>query len=81
MSNDFTVASQDRKRIAASLTTAVGRPKESEPRDQLYTDSEIARLCFALGFDLGNEQGPRQLASGPARASTLFAVCRRMLTI
>lgn len=56
LSNIFTVAAREWKWIAASPTTDVRRPKESEPRDRLYTDDEIERICLALGFDLGAEQ-------------------------
>lgn len=56
LSNVFTVAAKEWKWIAGSPTTDVRRPKESEPRDRLYTDDEIERICLALGFDLGGEE-------------------------
>lgn len=56
LSNMFTVATKEWKWIAASPTTDVRRPKESKPRDRLYTDDEIKRICFALGLDLGDER-------------------------
>ena len=55
LSNVFAVAAKEWKWIAVSPTTDVRRPKESKPRDRLYTNDEIERICFALGFDLGDE--------------------------
>jgi len=56
LSNVFTIATKEWRWIAGSPTTDVRRPKESEPRDRLYTDDEIERICFALGFDLVGEE-------------------------
>lgn len=47
LSNVFIVASKEWKWIATSPTTDVRRLKESKPRDRLYTDDEIERICFA----------------------------------
>jgi integrase len=52
LSHVFATAAKEWKWIAASPTTDVRRPKESPPRDKLYTDDEIKRICLALGFDL-----------------------------
>lgn len=73
LSNCFTVAAKEWKWIASSPTTDVRRPKESEPRDRLYTDDEIERVCFALGFDLGSEQ-PIQTVSQRVAVAFLFAI-------
>jgi integrase len=51
ISHVFAVAAKEWKWIATSPTTNVRRPAESAPRDRLYTDEEIDRLCLALGFD------------------------------
>lgn len=57
ISHVFTCASKEWKWIAARPTTNVRRPKEAAPRERLYTDDEIKRLCYTMGFDLGgNEQ-------------------------
>jgi integrase len=56
LSNVFATAAKEWKWIAASPTTDVRRPKDSEPRDRLYSDDEIERICFALGLDLNGEE-------------------------
>ena len=73
LSNVFTVAAKEWKWIAVSPTTDVRRPKESKPRDRLYTDDEIERICFALGFDLGDEQQATTVSQRVAVAF-LFAI-------
>ena len=73
LSNVFTVAAKEWKWIATSPTTDVRRPKESEPRDRLYTDDEIERICLALGFDLGDEQEAETVSQRVAVAF-LFAI-------
>lgn len=73
LSNIFTVATKEWKWIAASPTTDVRRPKESEPRDRLYSDNEIERICLALGFDLDDEQ-PTQTVSQRVAVAFLFAI-------
>lgn len=73
LSNVFTVAAKEWKWIATSPTTDVRRPKESKPRDRLYTDDEIERICFALGFDLGDEQRAETVSQRVAVAF-LFAI-------
>ncbi|WP_314436926.1 tyrosine-type recombinase/integrase [Massilia timonae] len=73
LSNVFTVATKEWKWISASPTTDVRRPKESKPRDRLYTEDEIERICFALGFDLGSEQRAETVSQRVAVAF-LFAI-------
>jgi integrase len=73
LSNVFTVAAKEWKWIATSPTTDVRRPKESEPRDRLYTDDEIERICLALGFDLDDEQ-PAETVSQRVAIAFLYAI-------
>lgn len=73
LSNVFATAAKEWKWIAASPTTDVRRPKESEPRDRLYTDDEIERVCFALGFDLDGEERAETVSQRIAVAY-LFAI-------
>lgn len=73
LSNVFAIAAKEWKWIAVSPTTDVRRPKESEPRDRLYTEDEIERICFALGFDLGGEERVETVAQRVAVAF-LFAI-------
>lgn len=73
LSNVFAVAAKEWKWIATSPTTDVRRPKESEPRDRLYTDDEIERICFALGFDLDGEEEAETVSQRIAVAF-LFAI-------
>lgn len=73
LSNIFTVATKEWKWIAASPTTDVRRPKESEPRDRLYSDNEIERICLALGLDLDDEQ-PAQTVNQRVAVAFLFAI-------
>lgn len=73
LSNVFATAAKEWKWIAASPTTDVRRPKESEPRDRLYTDDEIERICFALGFDLDGEEQVETVSQRIAVAF-LFAI-------
>jgi len=56
ISHVFTCATKEWKWIAERPTTNVRRPKESDHRERLYTEDEIERLCFAMGFDLGGEE-------------------------
>ncbi|MFC5551744.1 tyrosine-type recombinase/integrase [Massilia aerilata] len=73
LSNVFAIAAKEWKWIAASPTTDVRRPKESEPRDRLYTNDEIERICFALGFDQGSEERAETVSQRIAVAF-LFAI-------
>jgi len=51
LSHVFASASKEWKWIGRSPTTDVRRPADPAPRDRLYSDDEIDRICFALGFD------------------------------
>lgn len=51
LSHVFSIARDEWRWIAASPTEKVRRPKEPPPRDYLYSDDEIDRVCVALGFD------------------------------
>jgi len=73
LSNVFHTAAKEWKWIAASPTTDVRRPQESQPRDRLYTDDEIERVCFALGFDLDGEERAETVSQRIAVAF-LFAI-------
>jgi integrase len=73
LSNVFAIAAKEWKWIASSPTTDVRRPKESEPRDRLYTDDEIERICLALGFDLDGDEHVETISQRVAVAY-LFAI-------
>jgi integrase len=73
LSNVFAIATKEWKWIAGNPTTDVRRPKESEPRDRLYTDDEIERICLALGFDLDGEEHVETISQRVAVAY-LFAI-------
>ena len=51
LSHVFAAAAREWKWIAMSPTTDVRRPADPPPRDRLYSDDEIERICLALGFD------------------------------
>jgi integrase len=51
LSHVFTYAAKEWKWIATKPTTDVRRPKEAAPRDRLYTQDEIDRLCAAMSID------------------------------
>jgi len=51
LSHVFASATKEWKWIAKSPTTDVRRPADPPARDRLYSDDEIERICFALGFD------------------------------
>lgn len=73
LSHIFATAAKEWKWIATSPTTDVRRPKESEPRDRLYKDDEIERICFALGFDLAGKEHVETISQRIAVAY-LFAI-------
>jgi integrase len=50
-SHVFGSAVKEWKWLAKSPTTDVLRPADPPPRDRLYTQDEIDRLCLALGID------------------------------
>jgi len=69
LSHVFSSATKEWKWIAKSPTTDVRRPADPPPRDRLYSDDEIERICFALGFD----QAETNLAStGYQRVAVAF---------
>lgn len=73
LSHVFTTAAKEWKWISNSPTTDVRRPKESQPRDKLYTDNEIERICLALGFDLDGLEHAESVSQRVAVAF-LFAI-------
>lgn len=52
LSHVFSTAMKEWKWIAKSPTSDVRRPKNPPPRDRLYTQDEVDRLCLALGLDV-----------------------------
>lgn len=52
LSHVFGSAVKEWKWLAKSPTTDVRRPADPPPRDRLYTEDEIERLCMALGIDV-----------------------------
>jgi len=52
LSHVFSNAAKEWKWIATSPTTDVRRPDDPPPRDRLYTQDEIERLCAAMSIDL-----------------------------
>jgi integrase len=73
ISHVFTCAAKEWKWIAERPTTNVRRPKESDHRERLYTEDEVSRLCFAMGFDLGGEEEIKTVSHRVA-AAFLFAL-------
>jgi integrase len=73
LSHVFSSAAREWKWIATSPTTDVRRPPEAAPRDRLYSDDEIDRLCLALGFDQGAGE-PAVTVSQRVAVAFLFAV-------
>jgi hypothetical protein len=51
LSHVFASATKEWKWISKSPTTDVRRPANPPARDCLYSNDEIERICFALGFD------------------------------
>jgi hypothetical protein len=51
LSHVFASATKEWKWISKSPTTDVRRPADPPARDRLYSNDEIERICFALGFD------------------------------
>jgi integrase len=69
LSHVFASATKEWKWIARSPTTDVRRPADPPARDRLYSDDEIERICFALGFD----QAETELATtGYQRVAVAF---------
>ncbi|MDN4036812.1 site-specific integrase [Massilia sp. YIM B02443] len=69
LSHVFAAAMKEWKWIAISPTTDVRRPADPPPRDRLYSDDEIERICLALGFD---QAQPELAATGYQRTAIAF---------
>lgn len=69
LSNVFTIARREWKWIAKSPTTDVRRPKDSNPRERRIEESEIERICLALGYD-----GTVHNISSAVAVAFLFAI-------
>jgi integrase len=69
----FGSAAREWKWIAKSPTAEVRRPADPPPRDRLYTQDEIDRLCAALGID-GEQAEPVQSISQRVGVAFLFAI-------
>jgi integrase len=73
LSHVFSSAAREWKWIAKSPTTDVRRPKDPPPRDHLYTDDEVKRICLALGFNI-DQTIPVATTSQRAAVAFLFAI-------
>ncbi|WP_036170329.1 site-specific integrase [Massilia sp. 9096] len=73
LSHVFRTAAKEWKWIATSPTADVRRPEESQPRDRLYEDDEIERICLALGFDLDGDERA-ETTSQRVAVAFLFAI-------
>lgn len=51
LSHVFSTAAREWKWITKSPIPDVRRPRDPPPRDRLYTQDEINRICLALGFE------------------------------
>lgn len=69
LSNVFRTCVREWKWLAQSPTTDVRRPPEPPPRDRLYSDDEIKRLCVAMGFD---QDKPTTATTGYQRVAVAF---------
>jgi integrase len=56
LSHVFSTAAKEWKWIAKSPTTDVRRPKDPPPRDRLYSEDEVERLCLALGLNTDSDE-------------------------
>lgn len=73
LSHVFSSAVKEWKWLAKSPTTDVRRPADPQPRDRLYSQDEIDRLCAALGIDA--EQGtPVETTTQRVGIAFLFAI-------
>jgi integrase len=73
LSHVFSSAAKEWKWIAKSPTTDVRRPADPPPRDRLYTQDEIDRLCAALGID-SEQTEPVESISQRVGIAFLFAI-------
>lgn len=73
LSHVFGNAVREWKWIAKSPTTDVRRPADPPPRDRLYTQDEIDRLCASLGID-AEQNDPVESISQRVGIAFLFAI-------
>jgi len=73
LSHVFVSAVKEWKWIAKSPTTDVRRPADPPPRDRLYSQDEIERLCAALGIDV-DQSDPVETTTQRVGIAFLFAI-------
>lgn len=73
LSHVFSNAVKEWKWLAVSPTRDVRRPEDPPPRDRLYTEDEIERLCAALGIDI-DQTDPVDTVSQRVGLAFLFAI-------
>lgn len=73
LSHVFGSAAREWKWIARSPTTDVRRPADPPPRDRLYSEDEIERLCAALGIDV-DQVAPVESTTQRVGIAFLFAI-------
>lgn len=69
----FGNAAREWKWISKSPTAEVRRPADPPPRDRLYTQDEIDRVCAALGID-ADQAEPVETISQRVGVAFLFAI-------
>ena len=73
LSHIFSSAVKEWKWIARSPTTDVRRPDDPPPRDRLYTQDEVDRICASLGIDV-DQTKPVESSTQRAGIAFLFAI-------
>jgi integrase len=73
LSHVFGSAVKEWKWLAKSPTTDVRRPADPPPRDRLYTQDEIERLCVTLGIDV-DQVDPVETITQRVGVAFLFAI-------
>jgi len=73
LSHVFSNAAREWRWIARSPTADVRRPDDPPPRDRLYTQEEIDRICAALGID-ADQAEPVATVSQRVGIAFLFAI-------
>lgn len=73
LSHVFSSATKEWKWIAKSPTTDVKRPHDPPPRDRLYSQDEIDRICAALSID-AEQSEPVETTSQRVGIAFLFAI-------
>lgn len=73
LSHVFSAAVKEWKWIAKSPTTDVRRPADPPPRDRLYSEDEVERLCAAMGIDIDQAE-PVEPATQRVGIAFLFAI-------